>query len=859
MSKKDPPAVETAVTRRLDLDPVDWFRAPWRKPKPLPRPPLTANAERSLETLGRVRTAAEALNLIMGQQAIVLPTAYLEALFACLPPDEFLGVTTDDRVMNTRWDTATHALRWFHHGALPYLPAAAWDKRRPRLRQQLKALTWPTDPYKRPAMAFFLAACAGLRRELLALVQSWPDDAYGRYDWDDYYHQPQLVVFGLGSADLVSAQMRRLRLRLKYPEHARAWLAHTELTGLDYLRDQILTRPNKKDAEQLLEVLCLVKAPDAAPHLLEVKVRSRVPKLAGAWLDEQVGNAVAGLIPVAAARGKLAEAALEYLRDANKKGHGQLIEERLREQPADVAAKVRRDVLEHVEKVYPVLEEKQTPAELRKVIAAEPAARLPDWADPAALPPLLVSERRLGDGPARAVLAALRQSTFEAPRPLVTVLRQHADRGSLDAFAWKLFERWLSEGAPVKEKWAVLALGHLGGDAVALKLTPLVRAWPGEGQHKRAVLGLECLRAIGTDTALMQLNGIAQKLKFQGLKAKAKEFMEAIARDKGLTREELEDRVVPDLDLDDRGGRTLDFGTRQFRVVLGPDLAPLVRDGDGKVKDDLPKPGAKDDTEEARTAIAEWKLLKKQLREVVKVQAPRLEQAMVTGRRWPPDQFETLLVRHPLMTNLAQRLLWAGYDRKGKLRRTFRVTEDQTYADVADRACTLDGLAAVGLVHPLHLAEKERAAWGEVFSEYEILPPFPQLGRPVHTLKPAEAKGVEITTFAGKQVPATALLGTLERLGWTRGVPGDAGFVDDYSKPFPGAGVTAVLTYADGVPLGYTREWADQRLEPVFFLAGIQRGRSWDDRRHALPLRRVDPVAVSEVIADLAALAALAK
>ena len=44
----------------------------------------------------------------------------------------------------------------------------------------------------------------------------------------------------------------------------------------------------------------------------------------------------------------------------------------------------------------------------------------------------------------------------------------------------------------------------------------------------------------------MQLNGIAQKLKFQGLKNKAKEFMEAIANDNGLTRDELEDRIVPD-------------------------------------------------------------------------------------------------------------------------------------------------------------------------------------------------------------------------------------------------------------------------------------------------------------------------
>ena len=55
------------------------------------------------------------------------------------------------------------------------------------------------------------------------------------------------------------------------------------------------------------------------------------------------------------------------------------------------------------------------------------------------------------------------------------------------------------------------------GDALA----PLIRAWPGEGQHARAVLGLECLRAIGSETALMQIHGIAQRVPFKGLKAKA--------------------------------------------------------------------------------------------------------------------------------------------------------------------------------------------------------------------------------------------------------------------------------------------------------------------------------------------------
>src|SRR4029077_2508774 len=104
-------------------------------------------------------------------------------------------------------------------------------------------------------------------------------------------------------------------------------------------------------------------------------------------------------------------------------------------------------------------------------------------------------------------------------------LRQQADQASLDIFAWRLFELWLAEGAPTKGKGAMQTIRALGGNSCALKLTALIRAWPGESQHQRAVLGLECLRGIGTDTALMQLNGIAQKLKFKGLKEKAAQAM----------------------------------------------------------------------------------------------------------------------------------------------------------------------------------------------------------------------------------------------------------------------------------------------------------------------------------------------
>ena len=358
----------------------------------------------------------------------------------------------------------------------------------------------------------------------------------------------------------------------------------------------------------------------------------------------------------------------------------------------------------------------------------------------------------------------------------------------------------------------------------------------------------------------MQLNGIAQKLKFQGLKKKAQEFMEAIATDRGMSRTQLEDRIVPDLDLDERGTRVFDFGPRQFTVVLDADLKPVVRDEAGKLKSDLPKPGAKDDADKAKTALADWKILKKQLREVIKVQAFRLEQAMVTGRRWNLQEFEQLLVRHPLMINLVRRLVWGGYDKKGKLVRTFRVTEEREYADSRDEKTTLEGLIAVGIVHPLHLGKDELSAWGQVFGDYEIFSPFPQLGRPVMALEKDEATKSEIHRFDKVKIPGGAFMGTMEKLGWTRGSASDHGVIQEFLKPFPAADVTAVLENEDGIPLGLGPDaFGEQKITRCFFLHGLYTPETLPYKKKLPFLKDIDPLTVSEVLADLTTLASKGK
>jgi hypothetical protein len=479
---------------------------------------------------------------------------------------------------------------------------------------------------------------------------------------------------------------------------------------------------------------------------------------------------------------------------------------------------------------------------LDEVLGQRPG-NLPDWLQLTELPLLTVGCQRLNEKEVAAVVHALRKSKLDAPLPLLTALKQHVDRAVLDAFVWQLFEQWQKGGANAKYKWALLALGHLGSDGSALKLTPLLRNWPGEGLHQRAVLGLECLRAIGTDTALMQLNSIAVKLRFRALQNKARQFMDDIAAARGLSRTQLEDRIVPNLDLDEHGGRVFDFGPRRFHFVLGPDLKPLVRDEAGRLKSDLPKPGVKDDANKANAAGTAWKVLKKQVRETIKVQAYRLEQAMIAGRRWSMAEFESLLVRHPLMINLVRRLLWGVYDADRKLMHAFRVTEERDYADIRDNPCTLEDAYAVGVVHPLHLTPEDRAAWGQVFGDYEIIAPFPQLGRRVHTLEPGEESARELTRFRDKDIPAIIFLGILKSHGWIDGHWQEGLYFGGHYKAFDGPRITAVIETAAG-------SGDSLRIKSAYFLQGTDWGID-----KALSLNQVDPVVLSEVLGTLGVLA----
>jgi hypothetical protein len=486
---------------------------------------------------------------------------------------------------------------------------------------------------------------------------------------------------------------------------------------------------------------------------------------------------------------------------------------------------------------------------------------IPRWVNVSELPPIWIDSFALNRTQVESVIVALEGSTLEHCHPLVPGLLAYAKRESLDAFVCKLFDLWRSGGKSIQDKWAILAMGLFGSDLAAHKLGPMVYTWRNELKHQHVTWGLECLKAIGTPAALMELHAIAQKTRHKALKERVQSFLFDVAYKLNLTQEDLQDRIIPDCGLDDRGSHCFDFGTRQFELVLSNELKPMVRDATGKLKADLPKPGAKDQPDLANQAIAEWKLIKKQIAQVAKIQSLRLEQAMINGRRWQFNLLETLFVQHPLMTHLAQRLIWGIYDASGQLIDTFRVTEDRAYATIEDKDFVIEASASVGIIHPLELTVEERSTWEEVLNDYEIIQPFAQIHRPLYTLQPEEAAQTAITHFANIQfikveVEAIALVGFLDRRGWTRGSNG-ADLYEHY-KTFERANLTAVIQYEQVAAYALTYTYPIS-VQKCLFLRTNRYVQGNIDHNTALLLSKVDPIIISEVLGDLMTIAAKAQ
>ena len=510
------------------------------------------------------------------------------------------------------------------------------------------------------------------------------------------------------------------------------------------------------------------------------------------------------------------------------------------------------------------------------------AKTMPDFWQPHAWQrPLLHGGQALPDDALRALGQMLSFARPDGAYAGLEQVKAACTPQSLGAFAWDLFTSWLAAGAAAKDNWAFMALGVLGDELCVQRLRTLMANWPTEGASARAALGLTVLAEVGSDSALRVVADMAERDKLKTLKVKATELLEQVAAERGMSLEDLQDRLIPGMGLDERGLTTLDYGPRQFLLALDENLKPWLRklEADGKPGArlrSLPVKNAADDAVLAQAASERFKAIKSQCEAIAKVQLKRLEQAMVTGRRWRREDFELLYVRQPLMRQLACRVIWGVFEDHGsdanpdavqaanirqrpeQLLQLLRLADDGelTTADDEAWAWPADGQASlsIGIAHPLEMSEADLAAFGQLLADYELMQPFEQLARagaraPQAGAVASDTSGADAGEQRAAKVAQLMAQGAayspgrflaLKTRGWTLAT--DDGYTYSGAHKTLPSGVLLSLSVSPGVSLYEVRSAPPQSLAGLR-LSLRQRETSWAD---------LDAISYSELMRDMA-------
>lgn len=361
--------------------------------------------------------------------------------------------------------------------------------------------------------------------------------------------------------------------------------------------------------------------------------------------------------------------------------------------------------------------------------------------------------------------------------------------------ALQVLQRWLENGAEAKKKWAMAFSAVHGDYRVVELLKKNIEEWP---LKARGAIACEAVRALalnGSNSALMIVDGISRKFKFKQVKEAAAAALSYAAEQLGMDKEELSDKIVPSLGFDNRGERSFDYGVRSFTVRLTTELALEIMDDNEKVIKKLPEASKKDDPEKAAAAQAEFKELKKQLKNTVNIQAMRLELALSANRLWSKEAWTSLFVDNPIMHQFAMGLIWGVYQ-ENKLMNTFRYMEDGTFNTKDEDEYELAEDSLIGLVHPIELSKEDRELWREQLENYEIKQPFLQIERPIYVVTEEEKEAKSVDRFGGIIINSLSLMGKLTAAGWYKGSVQDAGGFYDFYKEDKNHGIGANLEFS---------------------------------------------------------------
>ncbi|HGA0512438.1 TPA: DUF4132 domain-containing protein [Bacillus pacificus] len=415
----------------------------------------------------------------------------------------------------------------------------------------------------------------------------------------------------------------------------------------------------------------------------------------------------------------------------------------------------------------------------------------------------------------------------------------------------EIYQTWISQDADVKKRGILSLYGIYSDDKMVGILKKQIDEWVLDMRGKIAADAVRALGLSSSKLALMSIHTMAFKYKHKQVRNAAKEALSLAAKTRGITEEELEDQLVPNLGFNIRGEKEIDFGNRCFTAILTSESKIELETEEGKRMKSLPKPNAKDDIEKAELAKREVSTLKKELRSALSMQKQRLEAALSRKRYWSYDSWKSVFLENPIMKQFVISLIWGEYT-EGKLLKMFRYAEDGAFYSIIGENHEFSSGTVIGFVHPLELSETEKEMWKEQLEHSKIVQPFLQIERPVFVVE--EDDKVTVERFGGILLNGRSLFGKMTKLGWIRGSVQDGGVYYTFYKEDTRTGLGAQLSFS-GAPIGYEDEEDICVYDIEFYKTGTVNRGSYeydeiDDERRIVP-KEVDKYFFSEILYDV--------
>ena len=336
-----------------------------------------------------------------------------------------------------------------------------------------------------------------------------------------------------------------------------------------------------------------------------------------------------------------------------------------------------------------------------------------------------------------------------------------------------IFEIWIQEGVSVKYRNIFIPMISSANDAQLLFIQEKINFLATNGKPAVASFGTEVLGLREDKKVALVLNNIVAKFKNKRVKGAAASALEKIAENMNVSREELDDILIPDFGFGKNRIRIYNYGEREIKAVLNNfDGAFKISLSDNKGKEikSLPKASKKynDNEELVEEYKTEMKIMKKQLKDIFNSQKIRLLKALINERKWQAERWLGIFVEYPVMQAFATGLVWKETDEESNVVQVFRYMEDGTFNTADEEEYEISNVNnLISLVHPMELKSEELETWKEQLEDYEVVQPIIQLDIPVYKITQENENNTEIMDYSDKGFYVSTLRSNAAKLDFT--------------------------------------------------------------------------------------------